>query len=593
MISFEPVFVIAIIIIVFILIYSNFLRPSVSFMLAIVVFMISGILTPEEVLDGFSNDKIASIILLILIAAALQKSFRLELLFEQIFGGTKNYKSFLFRMMGQVAILSSIINNTPVVALMTPYVVNWGKKYKISPSKLLIPLSFATIMGGMLTVIGTSTNLLLNGFLENYQQAPLESMDLLIIGGSVVVTGVLFLITIGYKLLPDHKDLLEQYAENKREFIAETFLSPKSPLVGKNIIEAGLRNLKGLYIVEIIRRNEIIFPVPPEEVLKAEDLILFAGNTEDIVNLVNSEMGLSLPPKIETVTGFPFQVDLVEGVINSSSSQIGKTVKETDFRNRYDAAVVAIHRAGEKLSGKIGSMKLKAGDMLLMFAGPGFTERIDLYRDIYVVSSQNQIRPSGKKNLIAIALIAVCIVALISYGQISLFSSLLIIFSIMVGFKMISMREIKRELDLDLVGILVFSLGLGTAIIKTDAGNLIGGILIELLTDYGNIAILIGLMMVTNLLTSLIGNIGAISISFPLAYSMSQSLPFDPAPLYLGIAFAASATFLTPISYQTNLIIFGPGGYNFKDFFKIGLPVTTIYLTVAVLVIIALYPAII
>jgi len=160
-------------------------------------------------------------------------------------------------------------------------------------------------------------------------------------------------------------------------------------------------------------------------------------------------------------------------------------------------------------------------------------------------------------------------------------------------FKMISMREIKRELDLNLVGILVFSLGLGTAIIKTDAGNLVGGLLINLLSDYGNIAILIGLMMITNLLTSMIGNVGAISIAFPLAYSIGQSLPIDSAPLYLAIAYAASATFLTPISYQTNLIIFGPGGYNFKDFFKIGLPVNVIYLTVALLVIIALYPTLI
>lgn len=584
----QAYFFLILIAVTLVLIFKEVVRPSVGFLLAVVVLLIFGIILPEDLLAGFSNDKIASIMLLILITSAIRKNFRLELLFDNLFGGTKKYKVFLIRMMGQVAILSSFINNTPVVALMSPYVVEWGKKNKISSSKLLIPLSYAAIMGGMLTIIGTSTTLLLNGFLDEFSIAGLNPFDLLFVGAGSTLVGVLFLAIIAPFLLPDRKDLVEEFEKNTREYIIETHIAGDSHLVGKSVKEGGLRNLKGVYLVEIIRNKEVIYPVSPDNKIEANDQLFFAGSTEQIVELVNSDLGLILPPKITDIQSVESQ-DIVECVLAENSTLTGKTIKQSDFRHRYDAAVVAIHRAGERLTGRIGDLKLRPGDLLLLYAGHDFSERVDLYRDLYVISSIPKSVGSNRTRFIALSLIVVSIITLLTVGNFSLFSSLLVILAIMVGFKLITLREIKRELDLDLIGILVFSLVLGEGMLKTGTGIFLSEGLMGLLGGFGPLVLLSGIMLFTMLLTSFINNAAAVSIAFPVTYSLIQTLNMDGSPFYLGIAFAASGSFMTPFGYQTNLIIFGPGGYKISDFIKIGLPITIVYFISCLLLILVLY----
>ena len=585
--NFQPWFVIFVVFLIFLLIYREYLKASVSFLMAVLLFSITGILTPSEVLSGFSNESIASILMLILITTGLRKNFQIENLFDAVFKKAKTYRGFLLRMMSQVAILSSMINNTPVVALMTPYVVDWGKRNNIAPSRLLIPLSYATIMGGMITLIGTSTTLVLNGFLQDFDHPSLLFEDLFTIGISVTIGGILFILLIGYKLLPDHKDVLKTYAENKREYIVETRILDDSRLIGKSILDAGLRNLKGVYLVEIIRGTQLISPVGPKELLNRGDILFFAGNTNDIVELINSDLGLELP---ETAKSYDSdKAEIVEAVMNNFSSLINKTVRQSDFRNRYNAAIVAIHRNGKKVSGRIGDIVLQAGDLLLLYTGTDFRDRVGIYRDLFVVSKLRDIVKPGNKKYYALVLMAFCALMLLIFSKMTLFPALMIILGIMIAFNLITTQDVKRELDLNMIAILVFSLAIGQAIIKTDAGNMVSIALVNLLEPYGNVAILIGLLLITNLLASIIGNVGAVSISFPLAYSISNNLGIEGYPFFLTIAYAASAAFLTPISYQTNLIIYGPGGYKFKDFFKIGLPVNIVYLSIALAVIIFRY----
>ncbi len=585
--NFQPWFVLLVVFLLFLLIYKEYLKASVSFLLAVLLFSITGILTPSEVLSGFSNESIASILMLILITTGLRKNFQLEYLFDAVFKKVNTYRGFLFRMMSQVAILSSIINNTPVVALMTPYVVEWGKKNNIAPSRLLIPLSYATIMGGMITLIGTSTTLVLNGFLQDFDHPSLLFEDLFIIGISVTVSGILFILFVGYKFLPDHKDVLKTYSENKREYIVETRVLPDSKLIGKNLLKAGLRNLKGVYLVELLRGSRMISPVGPNEVLSEGDILFFAGNTKDIVDLINSDLGIELPTTARSYDSD--KAEIVEAVMNNYSSLINKSVKQSDFRNRYNAAIVAIHRNGKKVSGRIGDIVLQAGDLLMLFTGSDFRDRVEIYRDLFVVSKLQNIVKPGNKKYYALGLMAICAMILLIFSQMTLFPALMIILCIMIGFNLITTQDVKRELDLNMIIILVFSLAVGQAIIKTDAGNMVAMKIINLLEPFGNISILLGLLIITNLLASFIGNVGAVSISFPLAYAISNNLGIDGYPFFLTIAYAASAAFLTPISYQTNLIIYGPGGYKFKDFFRIGLPVNIVYLSVAMAVIIYRY----
>jgi di/tricarboxylate transporter len=500
---FQPWFVIFIVVVIFLLIYKEYLKASVSFLLAVMVFLITGILNSDEVLSGFSNQSIISILMLILITTGLRKNFQIEYLFDVIFKKAKSYRGFLLRMMSQVALLSTVINNAPVVALMTPYVVEWGKKNNIAPSRLLIPLSYATIMGGMITLIGTSTTLVLNGFLQDFNHPSLLFNDLFTIGLSVTVSGIIFIMVFGYKLLPDHTDILKSYNENKREYMAETIIMPESKLIGQSLVQAGLRNLKGVYLVEIIRRGRIISPVGPEEILEKGDTLFFAGNTRDIVDLINSGQGIELPTTARSFDND--KAEIVEAVLNNFSSLINKTVKQSDFRNRYNAAIVAIHRNGKRLSGRIGDITLQAGDLLLLFTGSDFRDRVEIYRDLYVVSKLRDIVKPGKRKYYALGLILACSLFLLIFGKISLFPALMIIFGIMISFNLITTQDVKREMDLNMIAILVFSLAIGQAIIKTSAGDILATYITGVLQPYGLISVLAGLLILTNVLSAFIG----------------------------------------------------------------------------------------
>ncbi len=588
---YNAYFVILVIFLTFYVSYKEWVRPALAFLGSVLLFILLNILTPEDLLQGFANPSIASIILLILLTAGLSKNFKMEYYLDKVYKSAKTYRSFLFRMMCQVAFISSFLNNTPVVATLTPYVFNWGKKNNVSPSKLLIPLSFAAICGGMITLIGTSTTLVLNGFLIENGIEGLDVYNLFILGLFVTVIFIVFILVLGHKLLPNKTDILESFKKNKRQYVIETQLSAGSHMADKNVKEAGLRNLKGIYLVEIVRESTIISPVEPTEIIRQQDTLIFAGNTEDIVDLVKSDNGIVLPEDPELPSSKNIgKIDVVEAVISNGSSLVGKKVKETDFRNRYDAAIVAIHRNGEKLHGKIGEIKINAGDLLLVYAGANFKDRADLYRDIYIVSKLQALYKPAKAKVYSLASIAMLAILLLAFGFFSLFTSLLIIFAVMLGMGMITRQDIKRGLDLSMIGILVFSLALGQATIKSGAADIVATWILEALIPYGMTSILCGLLLLTIVLTSFITNVATVAIAFPLAHSIALATGVDGAPFYLAIAFAASASFMTPIGYQTNLIIYGPGGYTFKDFFKIGIPTTIIYITTVFIGLILLYP---
>ena len=581
------------ILLLFVAIYQEWVRPALGFLLAVLGLVVLGILTPPEMLAGFANESIASVVLLIVLSAALRKNFPLESLIDAVYrlgtrGRPLGYRSFLFRMMAQVALFSSFVNNTPIVALMTPYVFRWGRINQVSPSRLLIPLSYATIMGGMVTLVGTSTTLVLNGFMIERGVGEIPGLSLLFIGGAVCLTGIIFLGLVGYRLLPDRRDILESFEKNKREYLVETILTPGSSLAGKTVLDAGLRSLRGIYLVEIIRQQQTISPVGPQEKLRSDDVLIFAGETDYVVDLVDNRAGLTLPQHADTRN--TDQIEVIEAVVGANSSLVGQTAKEIAFRERYNAAIVAIHRNGERISGKIGEIKLRQGDLLLLYAGKDFRQRADLYRDIFIISQLKERLQPNRKKVWSFLGVTIGTVALIVLGQLSLFVGLLIIFAAMVGLRMLTLPDVKQEVDINLVAILVFSLALGQAMIKTGSGDLIARWMLEI-TNGANATVVLGsLLLITTLLTSFITNVGAVSITFPLAYSLSNALGVDGTPFYLAIAYAASAAFLTPIGYQTNLIVYGPGGYNFRDFLRVGLPVTVIYLATVLAIIRWLYP---
>ena len=481
----------------------------------------------------------------------------------------------MLRMTGIVALFSSVLNNTPVVAIMIPYITDWCKKKGINPSKLLIPLSYAAIMGGMITLIGTSTNLVLNGFLEQNGEPLFGFFDFLIPGLLVTVFGILFLYFFGQKLLPERQDVIDQLGDPSREYVVETKLKAGSELIGKTVEGADLRNLEGIFLIEIVRAGEVIAPVSPEEVLHEGDSLLFVGDTATIMMLVNAQNGLELSKHTEFDPAEGRKI--IEAVVPANSSLIGFTVKHVNFRERYQAGILAIHRNGERVSGKIGEITLMAGDLLLLSTGKSFANNQFRYNNLYIVNQvKSPITKSSPPKRVFFGVLLAVVVAGIS-GYFTLFMASLVLLAALLVLGFVNVDGMKKEMDVKLLLILVSALAIGQGIIASGTAEWLAGVFNQVFAGGGPLVLSIALFVLTLLLTSFITNAAAISIVFPLAYALGSSLPNGAEGFYLTIAFAASCAFLTPMGYQTNLMVMGPGGYRVKDFMRIGLPMTLIY----------------
>ncbi len=558
--------------------YKETFNPAFTFFICAVALLLPGVITPEELIKGLSNKQIIIIFLLVLVTAGIRLIFGTEM-FSKLFHAGLKPKAFLLRMMLTVSSISAFLNNTPIVAFMIPYVKDWAKKTGNPASKFLIPLSFATVLGGMITVIGTSTNLVLAGLIAEYKLPSLAYQDFLYLGLMVTVMGWAYLYFIGYNLLPFNTNKIEELRENLKEYILETEIPPTSHLIGKSVKDAGLRNLHDVFLVEIIRNEKIISPVAPEEVLEADDLLFFSGNTDAIYNLIKEDNGLRIPKqdKLEIEGQFNF----VEAVIPANSNLIGVRIKESDFRKKYNASIIAIHRNGKQVSGKVGEMSLAGGDFLLLLASEK-SQNNDYEKELFFVSAPQKVI-SKKAPWLRWA--GAASFTLLILGIVDVFPLFNVCLSIILGLVLVgilNITEIKRELDFSLLMVLVCSLALGVGLEKSGTASLLASGIIGASKSLGPVAVLFSLFVVTTFLTAVISNTATVSIVFPIAMAIAQQLHLPYTPFFIAIAFAASGDFMTPIGYQTNLMVYGPGGYTFKDFIKVGWMLTVIYIAVCV-----------
>ncbi len=591
MITFDLIVVFIVIIFILVSLYIELIGTTFTFVIAVVTLGFFGILTPREILSGFANEQIAIILLLLILGDIIRQKAIVEILFDRVFRSARSYRGFLSRMTILIAGFSAFLNNTPLVAVMMPYVRNWCKRNDISPSKFLMPLSYAAILGGCATLIGTSTNLIVNGMVVDQKIIPeLKSINIFefaYVGVPMILIGFLYLLFFGEKLLPSNADLLNGFSNNNREYLVEAEIRKDSQLIGKTVEEAGLRNLKGLFLVEIIRRSFKISSVKPNVILQQDDLLLFAGDTETIAEMVNSDLGLRLPSvgmmlkKKET--------EVVEIVISHNSTLINKTVKEIRFRAKFDAAVIAVHRNGERISGKIGEIVIKAGDVLLLFAGADFVSRSSNTQDFYFISKVKDFQKLEAYKTWTLLGGTVLTILLAALNIVSLFMGLVVLIMIVLAMKITNPKELYKAVDYNLAMIIALSLALGTAMIKSGAADLIADLVITVFMPLGKIGLLSGIYLITAFLAAYITNKAAVAIIFPISLTMAANLNLPPLPFVLVVSFAAAANFMTPHGYQTNLMVYGPGGYSFKDFFRVGFPLTIIYMIVTVTILILKY----
>ncbi len=589
--TFDAIIVILVLLFLVVSLYKEIVGPAMTFIIAVIVLGITHVLNPSEILDGFANEQIAVIVMLLLIGDIYRRTSVLDIFFDYIFKRSKSVKNFTARMMFIVAPLSAFLNNTPLVALMMPYVHNSAQRFKVSVSKLMIPLSFAAILGGCATLIGTSTNLIVNGLVTDQKIIPnlpeLNIFDFTAVGLPMVFIGILYILIFGQKMLPDTKSAMENLPAIERDYIVEGRIKTNSSLIGKTINEAGLRNLEGLFLFEILRENIRITAVPNDTILIEEDILLFTGNTKSIADFVKSKKGIEIP----SVGMFSRKknTEVIEIVISHNSSLNGKTLKEVNFRARFDATAIAVHRDGETVAGKIGNVELKSGDAVLLLAGTYFEARLKDTIDFFLISRVKEIRRIGIGRTAFLVGGTVVVILLSALGLIKFFNGLLVLLTGLVIFKITKPKNLVKSVDYELVLIIALSLALGLAMIKTGVADLFAEGIIAVFKPFGKIGILSGIYLITTILAAFITNKAAVAVIFPVSLTLAQELNLDVMPFILVVAYAAAANFMTPIGYQTNLMVYGPGGYKFKDFFKIGAPLTLIYMVVTITILSLIY----
>lgn len=571
-------------ILIVLLLWDKF-KPALLFMVTSVLFVLLGFIEVEDFLGSFSNKTVVTIFLLIYLTAVLNNNFPFLSLMDKYFKKVKTPRLFILQMTSVVSLSSGIMNNTPLVSLFIPYVYQWAKKNKVSPSKLLIPLSYAAITGGMITVVGTSTNLVLNSFIQSAGGQLLSFADFLLPGLIVSLVGVVFLTFFSDKLLPNREAFDDEPEEILREYLAETRLENDSPLVGKTIYEAGLRNLDGVYLAQIYRNGSLLPAVTPEVELHANDRLYFAGDTLKVKDVIKNFSGI-VWAKVERFA-LNDKANIFETLVPANSILQGKSLKQVEFRERFDAAVIAIHRNGSKAQGKLGEIELTAGDMLLLLAGPNFKNKVSQGKDLYLLNWFKDTGHVAKARYFFLASL-IGFIAISAFGIIDFFIALVLSLISAVFAKMFDVEEAKKHTDIELFLILGRAITVGKAFIDTGAADLIISPLITVIKPWSVLPIIIALYFITVLLTSLITNTAAVAIVFPLAFELIHDLGLNPTVTYLAIAFGASASFITPIAYQTNLMVFGPGKYKFNDFIKIGIPFLILYSVSALFSIFAL-----
>ena len=564
---------------------------------AAVAFAMLGIITPEEAFSGFSNGAVVTVGALFVIAAALRETGALDQLGQRLLGTVRSERGAMLRLSAVLLPTSAFMNNTPIVAMFTPMVIDWCRRNRVWPSKLLIPVSYMAILGGTCTLIGTSTNLVVQGLLDNEhkravaaatqltepesEQAreyrdgvrPLGFFEFTSVGVFFALVGMTYLFTVGRRLLPERKELLEQLGESRREYLAEMQVLGGCPLIGQTIQQAGLRHLPGLFLIEIDRNGATVAPVTREEVIQSGDRLSFTGVVSSTVELTRIP-GLvpAADPSYEVAPESQIKRRMCEAVVSGASPLIGKTVRDADFRARYNAAVVAVHRSGHRVTNKVGDIRLRSGDTLLLQTRPHFTRAHRNNPDFHLVSNVDEYRPLRRHRLwISLALFVVLILCMtLELLPTAIAAALIAVLMIASG--CLSSGDAQRSIEWQVLLTIAASFATGAALQNSGAAQVVSELLVSATQAAGPALTLACIYLLGILASELLSNNAAAVLMFPFAIETAKIMEVSPRPFIVAVVFAASACFATPIGYQTHMMVYGPGGYKFTDFVRVGLP---------------------
>jgi di/tricarboxylate transporter len=545
----------------------------------------ANILSTKDALGGMANEGMITVAIMYVVVCGLRETGGIAWIGRRLLGHPRTLLGAQLRLTGQSMLLSAFMNNTPLVAMFIPVVQDWCKRLGISASKMMIPLSFATVLGGTCTIIGTSTNLIVSGlWSSHFKDRPIGFFDIAWVGVPSAILGGLVLIVMTRWFLPDRKPVLN-IGGDARSYTVEMEVDPAAGLVGQTIAQAGLRNLPSLYLAEIDRAGVFLPAVGPDEKLMAGDRLVFVGVVDSVVELQKIR---GLRPATNQVVKLDAprpQRSLVEAVVSRTNPLIGKTVKEGRFRSVFNAVVIAVARDGHRITDKkIGDIELQAGDTLLLEAHRSFQEQYKNSREWLLLSAVQDSTPMRHERAIMAVAILIGMVLLAVFGErwgVSMIHAAALAAGLMLMTRCCSGSQARSSVDWQVLIAIAGGFGLGKAMETSGAAGVIAERLIAL--AQGNAWVTLGMVyLVTMLLSEILTNNAAAMLVFPIAIGAAEKVGADPLPFAINIMMAASACFMTPIGYQTHMMVMGPGGYRFADFTRVGFPLNFAVMAVTV-----------
>ncbi len=556
-----------------VLLIQNKIRASFLFFGLLLIYYFLDFITLEKMLKGFVNPSLITLLLLLIVSIVFEKTTFIRTISNKLF--SKSYSKSLFKMSLVTSFFSAFLNNTAVVASMISVVKQ--NRYH-SASKLLLPLSYAAIFGGTITLIGTSTNLLVNSFMIENNLEPLKLFDFIYVGIPIAIIGAFTLLLIS-RFLPDIKQT------NKIEnYFLEAKVQTGSKLIGKTVSQNNLRNLEYLFLSEIVRNGKIISPVTPNEIIQENDALLFSGDIKQI-NILKQFDGLKFEHSKHHIKD-----KLLEVIISNESNLVNKNIKESNFRSKFNASVIAIKRGNENLSGKISEIPLQVGDNLILSIGKDFHKRDNIKKNFYLTTPIGiDDKLSSKQSFFVLTgFLGVLIASFFSI--IPLVKGLFLLLVIFTLFRFLKVEEIKRRFPYELLLIIGSALGIAAVMIQSGLAQNLAQMLNNLFGDFGVYGAFIAVYLLTFLLTEIITNNAAAALSFPIAYSTAIAFDSSILPFVMAVAYGASASFLMPFGYQTNLMVYSVGGYDMKTFLKSGIIVSIVYSILVITLIPLIFP---
>jgi len=599
--TFEGYFVLAVIFIMIIALVYDWMRPGLLLFSALVILMATGVITSKESLAGFSNKGMLTVAVLFLVSEGVRQTGALNIVARAFLPKRRGKMPVtLAKIMIPVSAISAFLNNTPVVIIFAPMIKNWAEKMNLSPQKFLIPLSYATILGGICTLIGTSTNLVVHGLMLQNGLPGLNMFELGKVGIWIALAGFIYLSFIGHKILPGEKNQTKRQRQDYKEYFLDASLPPNSSLAGEEINNGRCHSLKDITIHSIERDGKIIDTRKGKLEIQQNDKLVIAVKSESLVPLVTHRK-----LELKAMKGFgrfykSTDIKQIEAVIAPRFPGINQTIDEFDFLNHYQAEVMAVYRNGETISTNVGSVRMKTGDSLVLLTNENFIKNWGGSTSFYLTSFIGEIPPPRYRGqrLFALLLVLLMIIGAtagqylpeINGERPDMFYFAAIVAILMAWINILPNRKYTKAISWDVLITIASAFGISKALQNSGAADSIAMTAINFSKSFGPIGVLVTIYLITTIFTEVITNNAAAALVFPIAYSAAQQLHVDPKPFFIAICIAASASFATPIGYQTNLLVQGLGNYKFSDYTKVGLPLNIIAFIISVTIIPLIWP---